>query len=150
MPFNSDFDGAVKLTNTAGQDSVIWEYEVPVGAELHFPTKQPIEMKLYNSAGDEISDTSLVWFAVKRPHEKVPRPITKPLLYRKLKNLTPAQQADINTQISIYAIDDYAYVPEIIIKKKRKLLLYINSPDVVDWNQGSYFNLEETELRAAD
>lgn len=150
MPFNSDFDGSIKLTNVAGVDSPAWKYVVPDSSVVEWPVKQPIEMKLYNSSGAEIADTSLVWFAVKVPYKKVPVPLTKPLLYRKFKNLTPAQQADINTMIFVEADDQFRDSEVIRIKQKRVVYLMVNSPDQVDWSQGSYFNLEQTELKGAE
>jgi len=150
MAFNSSLENSVTMSNTANVDSPIWKYEVPDSSVVDFPTKQPVQMKLYNSTGDEIADTSLVWFAVKVPYKKIPEAITKPLLYRWFKNLTPAQQADINTMIMMEADDKFMDSPLIRIRQARVIYLYVDSPDVVDWTQGSYFNLEQTELRGAD
>lgn len=151
MPIDSSIDGAVKKQNTANQLSPIWEYTVPVDSEIVFPVEQRIEAKLYTDAAGttEISPTSRLVWAVIQPHKRTPKYITKELVYRKLRQLTPDQQADKDRAVRLLAEDEFAGSSVIIIQKQRKLVLYLDSPDVVDWT-ASYFNLPDADLRGAD
>lgn len=151
MPLSSDIDGAVKKTNTANQLSPIWEYTVPVDSEIVFPVEQRIEAKFYSDAAGntEISPTSRLIWGVIQPHKRAPIYITKELLYRKLRQLDPSEQADRDKAVIIEAENEFKSAPVIIVQKQRKLVLYIDSPDQVDWT-ASYFNLPDAEVRGAE
>jgi len=152
MGFTSKLDGVQLKQNTPNVYTPILEYVVPAGVEVLFPKSQRIIAKLYNSAGNEIADDSELYWAYKKS-SAVPyyKPLTHPIFYFELKNLSLADQMDVNKAIIIHVDEEIERRlggrPGVKFGQDAVIALLLKSSDTVDWTQGSYVALPETRVR---
>jgi hypothetical protein len=135
-----------KQANIANADSPIAILTIPAGRVYRLAQETPLVLKLYTSGGTEISRSSKVYLAWQAPVGETKYQVGRTLIYGVFRDLSIDQQYDINTQASrMIEITD----EEIVRFQNRqenlidglgadyKILLMLNSPDVVDWTQAN-------------
>jgi hypothetical protein len=139
-------------SNTAGVDSIIATLTIPAGKIFRMQDGTPLVLKLYTSAGAEISRNSKVYLAWQAPVGETKYQIGRTMYYGLFRSLTVSQQQDINTQarrLIEFTDEELARFQSgqmsIIsgLTADYKVLMILNSPDVVDWTQsGTEFNFD--------
>lgn len=153
----------VRRANAVNVNDVIATLTVPAGRVFRINEGIPLLLKLFTSAGVEISRASKVFLAWQEPVGEAFHQAGTTMNYGIFRRISVAEQANIQTQARrVIEFDDEERARaergdvSIIsgLPSDHKVLLMLNSPDVVDWTQpGSEFNfdmnlLTEEEFRA--
>jgi hypothetical protein len=130
--------------NAANNLTKIWEAKTPDGLERLIQDRALLVMKLRNSAGDEIAADSKIVFGVKEPINDYPSKIDESS-YLPFRNKSISEQMD-NTKNEHMRLDidrGGVRLPEL-----NKIIISLESPDVVDWSQSSV-ELNDVKERSA-
>jgi len=135
-----------KQANIANADSVIATLTIPAGRYYKLAHETPLVLKLFKSDGNEIARSSRVWLAWQAPVGETKYQVGRTMIYGVFRDLSIDQQYDYNTQekrmieITDEEIQRYKNRQENLIDglgADYKVLLVLNSPDVVDWTQAN-------------
>jgi hypothetical protein len=144
MQLNRQTDGVEVYQNAANNLTKIWEAKTPDGLERLIQDRALLVMKLRNSAGDEIAADSKIVFGVKEPINDYPSKIDESS-YLPFRNKSISEQMD-NTKNEHMRLDidrGGVRLPEL-----NKIIISLESPDVVDWSQSSV-ELNDVKERSA-
>jgi len=157
---HQNYSYVTKQANVANADSPIAILTIPAGRIYRLAHETPLVLKLYTSGGTEISRASKVYLAWQAPVGETKYQVGRTMTYGVFADLSVDQQYDINTQakrmieITDEEIVRYQNRQENLIDglgADYKILLMLNSPDVVSWTQsGTQFNFDVFVLTAQE
>ena len=159
---HQDYEYITTQANIANADTPIAILTIPAGRVYRMLDGTALVLKLATSAGVEISRNSDVYIAWQDPVTKNIRQAGRVMNYGIFRRIPIEEQENINTQarrIIRFDTEEIARAEAGEISlitglgSDYKVLLYLKSPDVVDWTQPiSEFNFDmivETEAEAA-
>jgi len=139
-------------SNIANADTPIATLTIPAGRYYRLEAETPLIMKLYKSNGTQIARNSKIYLAWQASIGETKYQVGRTITYGVFSDLTIDQQYDINTQqkrmieITDEEIVRYQNKQENLIDglgADYKVILILNSPDVVDWTQaGTQFSFD--------
>lgn len=152
--FTSEDPNVVKLQNVPHIFTPILRFTVPAGVVVEWPFITRMVAKLYNSNGEEIDEKSKLYWAFKKSdYFDHPEKLTETMLYRAFKNLGLNEQRSRDSHITVELVDKIKrflagagqdFLPFV---QDNVIELYINSPNIVDWTQGSLVELPDVKIR---
>lgn len=137
---------ATRYTNVADVATPIVAFEVPSRTEWELLGGTAPNVKLYTTAGTQISRRSRLIIAARLPGQEIPREVAL-FPYDPFYSLSIDQQNDAQYQERLRLV-----IPSggVSFGEAYRLEIWLRSPDQVDWNQANtYFALDVWELRMA-
>ena len=132
--------------NIASAFSPIFTVLVPEGVGYRLYTDTPFIIKLYQTGGAEIDSDSKIIIAGQQPGDRLRKELGVEFDYRVFATLTAAQQTNKNYQERTKV---ELPVPMLLFKENEKIVIMLNSSDVVDWTEAATvfeFKVEEVKL----
>ena len=142
---DQNYAHVVTTPNIANADTPIATLTIPAGRVYRMENKTPLVLKLFTTAGVEISSPSKVYIVWQAPLSKTIYQVGRTISYHTFRRITITEQKkNINTQARrLIEFDDEEIAraergevsPITGLTSGYKVMLMLNSPDTVDWTQ---------------
>jgi hypothetical protein len=145
ITFNRTDLGVSTSSNTANAYSTILQVTVPKGVKYTLRSNTPFVIKLYDSTGAEISNSSKLIIGGQKPGDRLVRELAE-FDYRPFSVLTEQNQRNKNYQERLKVA---LRSPAVTFLQDEKIVIQLNSSSVVDWTQTSTafeFEVEESRM----